>query len=241
MAPHWIAKTNRFWYRKASPKGVEFLLVDLSQTTTRPAFDQERLATALSKVPKRDYKPTELPFDTLEFSEDGKSIRFHIESTFWSCNIETYECKEPRELAVGPYEEASPSKEWIAYVKDFNLYVRYVPTGAIVQLTRDGESGWEYATEITSLRPMVAQETQNPKQRPAVFWSPDSSKLVTYRMDTRNAGRFTNLQFVPPDQLRPRAFSVVYPLPGEALPKAEPRFAAGTTSGQRIDPRPMRF
>src|SRR5580700_2144115 len=71
VAPHWIAKTNRFWYRKASPKGVEFLLVDLSQSTTRPAFDQERLATALSKVSKRDYKPTELPFDTLEFSEDG--------------------------------------------------------------------------------------------------------------------------------------------------------------------------
>jgi dipeptidyl-peptidase-4 len=234
VAPHWIAKTNRFWYRKASPKGVEFLLVDLSQSTTRPAFDQERLATALSKVSKRDYKPTELPFDTLEFSEDGKSIRFHIESTFWSCNIETYECKEPRELAVGPYEEASPSKEWIAYVKDFNLYVRYVPTGAIVQLTRDGESGWEYATEITSLRPMVAQETQNPKQRPAVFWSPDSSKLVTYRMDTRNAGRFTNLQFVPPDQLRPRAFSVVYPLPGEALPKAEPLIFE-IRSGKRID------
>src|SRR5579859_8136318 len=91
-----------------------------------------------------------------------------------------------------------------------------------LQLTRDGQQGWGYATPIPSLRPMVAQGTQDPKQRPAVFWSPDSSKLVTYRMDTRNAGRFTNMQFVPPGQLRPRAFSVVYPLPGEALPKAEP-------------------
>ncbi|HEX3121645.1 MAG TPA: DPP IV N-terminal domain-containing protein, partial [Candidatus Acidoferrum sp.] len=55
-----------------------------------------------------------------------------------------------------------------------------------------------------------------------VFWSPDSSKLLTYRMDTRSAGRFTNLQFVPPGQLRPKAFTVVYPLPGEVLPKAQP-------------------
>jgi Prolyl oligopeptidase family len=39
------------------------------------------------------------------------------------------------------------------------------------------------------LRPFVAQRTQEIRQRPAVFWSPDSFKLVTYRMDTRNAGR----------------------------------------------------
>ena len=63
----------------------------------------------------------------------------------------------------------------------------------------------------------VAQGTQDLKQRPAVFWSPDSSKLVTYRTDTRSVGRFANLQFVPPGQLRPKVFSVVYPLPGEVL------------------------
>jgi len=234
VAPRWIAKSDRFWYRKTSPKGIEFILVDSAQNTTKPAFDQARLAAALSKETKREYKPMELPFDTFEFSEDGKSIHFQIESASWSCNLETYECKEARESAVGPFEAASPSKEWIAYVKDFNLYVRYVPTGEIVQLTRDGEQGWEYATPIPSLRPMVTQGTDDPKQRPAVFWSPDSSKLITYRMDTRNAGRFTNLQFVPPSQLRPRAFSVVYPLPGEALPKAEP-IIFDVRKGKRID------
>jgi dipeptidyl-peptidase-4 len=234
VAPHWIAKGNRFWYRKFSPKGNEFFLIDSAQNTTHPAFDQARLAAALSKETKRESKPWELPFDTFEFSEDGKSIHFQIESTPWNCNIETYECKEAREAAVGSFELASPSKEWIAYVKDFNLYVRYVPTGEIEQLTRDGEPGWDYATEIASLRPMVAQGTQEPKQRPAVFWSPDSSKLITYRMDTRNAGRFTSLQFVPPGQLRPKAFSVVYPLPGEALPKAEP-LVFDVRKGKRID------
>lgn len=234
VAPHWIAKTNRFWYRKASPRGAEFFLVDPAQTATKPAFDQTRIATALSKEAKREYKPMELPFDTFEFSEDGKSIRFQIESAAWSCNIETYECKEAREAPVGPYELESPSKEWIAYVKDCNLYVRYVPTGEAVRLTRDGEPGLEYATPIPSLRPMVAQGTSDPRQRPAVFWSPDSSKLITYRMDTRNAGRFTNLQFVPPGQLRPRAFNVVYPLPGEVLPKAEP-MVFDIRSGKRVD------
>jgi dipeptidyl-peptidase-4 len=213
-------------------KGAEFLLVDPAQSATKPAFDHVSLAAALSREAKHDYKPTELPFDTFDFSDDGKSIRFQMEAAAWSCNLETYECKH--EPGSGPYEDASHNKEWIAFVKDYNLFVRYVPTGEIVQLTRDGEPGWDYATEIASLRPMVTQGTQDLKQRPSVFWFPDFSKLVTYRMDTRSAGRFTNLQFVPPGQLRPRAFTVVYPLPGEVLPKAEP-IIFNVQKGKRVE------
>jgi dipeptidyl aminopeptidase/acylaminoacyl peptidase len=81
---------------------------------------------------------------------------------------------------------------------------------------------------------MVDQRTEEVKQAAAVFWSPDSSKLVTYRIDSRNSGRFTSLQFVPPDQLRPRAFTYVYPLPGEVLAKAVP-IIFDIQSGKRID------
>jgi len=234
VMPHWIAKKNRFWYRKAGTKATEFILVDAEQNSQGPAFDHARLAASLGKPLKHEISATELPFDSIEFSEDRKSLSFQIDGAPWSCQLENYECKKGPEPVAGQYEEASPNKEWVAYVKDHDLYVRYVATGEVVRLTRDGEDSWEYATEIPSLRPMVSQGTQEVKQRPAVFWSPDSSKLVTYRMDTRNAGRFTNLQFVPPGQLRPKAYSVVYPLPGEVLPKAEP-IIFELQSGKRID------
>ena len=94
--------------------------------------------------------------------------------------------------------------------------------------------GWDYATPLPSLRLMVDQGTEDVKQPAAVFWAPDSSKLITYRIDSRNSGRFTSLQFVPPDQLRPRAFTYVYPLPGEVLAKAEP-IIFDIQSGRRID------
>lgn len=68
---------------------------------------------------------------------------------------------------------------------------------------------------------MVKQGTPDIRQKPVVYWSPDSSKLITYRMDSRKAGRFTSLQYVPPDQLRPKAFSFAYPLPGEILASVE--------------------
>jgi dipeptidyl-peptidase-4 len=234
VTAHWIAKKNRFWYRKAGTKGTEFIVVDAEQNSAGPAFDHGRLATSLSKALKRDYQPMELPFDSIEYAEDGKSISFQIESTPWSCELQKYECKKGPEPVAGQYEEASPNKEWVAYVKDHDLYLRYVATGEVIRLTRDGETSWDYATEIPSLRPLVMQGTQDVKQRPAVFWSPDSTKLITYRMDTRDAGRFTNLQFVPPGQLRPKAYTVVYPLPGEVLPKAEP-IIFDVQSGKRIE------
>ena len=222
VIPHWIAEKNRFWYRKAGTKGTEFILVDAQQNASGPAFDHARLAASLSKAAKREYQPTELPFDTFDYAKDGRSISLQVDGMPWTCQLENYDCKREPEPVAGQYEEASPNKEWVAYVKEHDLYLRYAPTGEIVRLTHDGTESWDYATPIPSLRPMVAQGTQDVKQRPAVFWSPDSSKLVTYRMDTRSAGRFTNLQFVPTGQLRPKAFTVVYPLPGEVLPKADP-------------------
>src|SRR6266568_4046600 len=234
LTPRWIAKKNRFWYRKAGTKAAEFILVDADQNATGPAFDHARLAESLSKALKREVQSTELPFDSIDFSDDGKSISFQIDATPWSCTLEKYDRKRGPEPVAGQYEEASPNKEWVAYVKDHDLYLRYVSTGEVVRLTCDGERSYDYATPIPSLRPMVAQGTEDIRERPAVFWAPDSSKLITYRMDTRDAGRFSYLQFVPPNQLRPREYTVVYPLPGEVLPKAEP-IIFEVQSGKRID------
>lgn len=137
VAPHWIAKKNRFWYHKVGTQGAEFLLVDVDQNTVGPAFDHARLATSLSKALGREVQRTELPFDSMEFSEDGKSVSFQIDGASWSCGLENYECKRGPEPVAGQYEEASPNKEWVAYVKDHDLYVRYVATGEVVRLTRD--------------------------------------------------------------------------------------------------------
>jgi len=220
VRPNWIEKTDRLWYRRVGPNGIDFVLVDASQNTSGPAFDQVKLAAALSHAAKREYRPEELPFDSFEFVDEGKAIHFRVDKAEWTCTLADYVCKEGPE--ANPDEEMSPDKRWAAYVKDHNLYLRDTSTGTVIQLTQDGVSGWDYATPLPSLRVMVDQGTEDVHQPAAVFWSPDSSKLITYRIDSRNAGRFTSLQFVPPGQLRPKAYTVVYPLPGEVLPKAEP-------------------
>jgi len=231
--PHWIEKTNRFWYRKAGMQGTEFILVDAEQNTSGAAFDHERLAAALSRAAKQDYAASALPFSEIEFVDSGKAIHFSVGDTQWNCVLATYECQRDQS-PIKPDEVISPNKRWAAYVKDHNLYLRDLVTGTVLQLTNDGVAGWDYATPLPSLRVMVDQGTEDVKQPAAVFWSPDSSKLITYRLDSRNSGRFTSLQFVPPDQLRPRAFTYVYPLPGEVLAKAVP-IIFDIQSGKRID------
>jgi dipeptidyl-peptidase 4 len=234
VSPHWIEKTNRFCYRKASPSGSEFILVDAEQNTSSSAFDHARLAAALSHAAKQEYLASDLPFSDFEFVDSGKAIRFSIDNVQWNCSLATYECHEDSSHPERSNEALSPDKRWAAFAKDHNLYLRDFSTGTVLQLTHDGAPAWDYATPLPSLRLMVDQGTENVQQPPAVFWAPDSSTLVTYRIDSRNSGRFTSLQFVPPDQLRPRAFTYVYPLPGEVLAKAMP-IIFDIQSGKRID------
>jgi dipeptidyl aminopeptidase/acylaminoacyl peptidase len=107
-------------------------------------------------------------------------------------------------------------------VRDHDLWVRATETGAETRLTTDGQRDWAYATPIPNPRLMFAQNTDEPEQAAAVFWSPDSKRLLTYRMDTRAAGRLTMVENAPKDGIRPRSFGYIYPLAVDSvLPTAQ--------------------
>jgi dipeptidyl-peptidase-4 len=232
VAPRWINNSSRFWYRLAGFGTKQFVMVDPEKKTKGPAFDHEKLAAALNRAARRTYEPNNLPFDTIDFSKDERSISFDADQIRWSCSIQDYNCH--RDTTPDVYEVRSPNGRWAAFVRNFNLFLRDTSTGQEMQLTRDGEKNWDYATPVPSLATMVRQGTQEPRETPGVQWAPDSSKLVTYRLDSRNAGRFNSLQFVPPDQLRPKPYSYAYPLPGEALPTAQ-LIVFDPLSGKRVN------
>ncbi len=233
--PHWIGKGNRFWFLKMGLQGKQFILVNAAQNTQGLAFDQARLAASLSSATGKTYVANNLPFYSFEYVKDGHSIRFSIDETRWTCQLATYACK--KSPPISRYESISPNGQWAAFVRNHNLYVRDVTTGTISQLTHNGVPGDDYATPLPDLRTLVAEDVTNGddvRERPAVFWSPNSERLITYRLDSRNAGRFTSLQYVPPHQLRPIAYNYVYPLPGEILPKAMPIVFNLETGARRI-------
>ncbi|MCA9217146.1 MAG: prolyl oligopeptidase family serine peptidase [Planctomycetales bacterium] len=92
IAPHWFHDNEFFWYRNELRGGSsEFILVDAVQGTRRPAFDHTRLAKALTGAGVADVRPDRLPFDSLEFDDELKSVSFVAAGKKWKCDLENYE------------------------------------------------------------------------------------------------------------------------------------------------------
>jgi dipeptidyl-peptidase 4 len=238
---HWLPGTSRFWYVKDALDSKEFFVVDTAQGARSPAFDHQRLAAALSSASGRQYGARALPFSFLRFGDDGKSIAFAVEQAGFRCDLATYACayttdaidetddevrngppRQPDPTRLPRTERLSPDRKFVAYVRDHNLWARNTATGEEIQLSRDGEHFYDYATPLPSPTLMVGQGTEDVVQAPAVFWSPDSKRIATYVMDQRNFPRLTITQSAPPDQFRPKYFSYAYPLPVDwILPTAK--------------------
>lgn len=215
VTPHWIEQSNCFWYRRETRSGHEFMRVDPERNLREPLFDHARLALALSQVASSRYAPEQLPFDSVEVAEQGHVIRFEIESAHWRCALQDYTCAteakgaklvEPSELSL-----RSPDGRWLALRREHNLYLRSLATGEEFTLTRDGQPDYAYATE--------AQEERNAAggyaRRFAALWSPNSRKLVTLKVDTREVRRGYLLRSVTPDRRGPMLYAFPSPQPGD--------------------------
>ncbi len=74
--PEWIKKTHKFWYRKSTAAGYEFVLVDADAATKTAAFDHEKLAGALTGALKDRIDPKIFAFTRIEYVDQMKAIEF---------------------------------------------------------------------------------------------------------------------------------------------------------------------
>jgi dipeptidyl aminopeptidase/acylaminoacyl peptidase len=79
VRPRWDADGDGFWYRVATGPGRhEFVRVDATAGTRRPAVDHEAVATALAAELEREFKPEALPLEELAFGDDDGAVRFTV-------------------------------------------------------------------------------------------------------------------------------------------------------------------
>src|SRR5579859_4080782 len=97
-----------FWYRVLTPAGAEFVLVDAAKKTRTVYLSRAALASGLASSTR----------NTVTLS-DGEERR-------------------GRGGRGSGNEVASPDGKRIAFLRDYNLWVREVATGQEVQLTTDG-------------------------------------------------------------------------------------------------------
>ena len=216
VRPEWLA-SGKFWFRTLGATGSEFILVDPAKKTKTAAFDQTKLAAALSAATGKKYEPLLLPFNSINFSADEKSISFRVDGQLWHTDLSSYtltkdDGKTPAGRSAsggrrrgGGLEILSPDGTKAAYIKDWNLWVRDVATGKTTQLTTDGVKDYGYATDNAGW---------TSSEGAVLRWSPDSKKIATFKDDQREVG---DMYLVSTKVGHSTLRAWKYPLPGDAV------------------------
>lgn len=192
------------------------MIADVQKKTQKQAFDHVRLARELSQRLSKPVDHKSLPFEKLDFSHDLKSIEFEIDSVNCKCMLSSYQCEVTKiskkdedqpywgesfnESGIEPVK--SPDKRWIAFIKNDNVFIRNDSMREI-QLSYDGSNGNFYSSNMK--------------------WSPDSKKLMAYKVKPGAKRLIYFIESSPQDQLQPKLCSREYLKPGDELPHRQPQ------------------
>jgi dipeptidyl aminopeptidase/acylaminoacyl peptidase len=235
--PTWIGATHRFYYRRSLANGHEFVTVDAGTQQKTPAFDHHRLADSLSRASGRTYTGTRLPFNSFTFNDALSAIDMTIDGARWTCTLADYACRTPDVTppgeirrgitgpvrgdisAVTPRPRMSPDGKWMAFIDNHNVAIRPFGGDKRTALSTDGSEGNYY-------------------DGASIAWSPDSSKVVAYRVRPGYRRLVHYVASSPEDQLQPEHWAAQYAKPGDLLDLEQPvLFDIRSQKQLAIDPK----
>jgi dipeptidyl-peptidase-4 len=117
--PHWLKKSDRFWYTYETTNGKMWWIVDPAKGEKKVLFDNAKLASQLTAIVKDPMDAQHLSIDSMRFVRDENWIQFEVKST------EEIEKKDSTAKKGTP-----PVKEKKVYYFEYN-----VGTGQLVQLS----------------------------------------------------------------------------------------------------------
>ena len=150
--PHWMKKSDRFWYEYETTQGKKWVLVDPVRRIKSPLFDADKLAAELTKAVKDPFDGQHLKLDNMKLLGDENTLQFTVKSTAdvlkkdWAelkaknknakdslekkvhtfqFNLTSQQLKEietVKEPARLAWANIAPDSSKVVYVKNFNLY-----------------------------------------------------------------------------------------------------------------------
>jgi len=178
---------------------------------------REVLVSADSLIPPCESKP--LDINDYSWSSDGNKLliftntkrlwRENTRGDYWVMDLAS---RDLRKLGGNAKESSlmfakfSPDSRYVAYVCQRNLYVQYLKTYRIKQLTKDGSnsiingtSDWVYEEEF--------------RLRDGFRWCPDSRTIAYWQFDTEKTRDFHLINYT--DSLYPKISTFKYPKVGQ--------------------------
>ena len=150
--PHWMKKSDRFWYEYETSQGKKWVLVDPIRRTKTPLFDTDKLAAELTRAVKDPFDGQHLKLDNMKLLADENTLQFTVKSTAevlkkdWAelkaknknskdslekkvhtfqFNLVSQQLKEietVKEPTRLAWANIAPDSSKVVYVKNFNLY-----------------------------------------------------------------------------------------------------------------------
>jgi dipeptidyl-peptidase 4 len=183
---------------------------------------------------------TPLDIDDYAWAEDGRQLLvFTNTKKVWRQNtrgdyyvLDVAKGTQKKVGASAPesslmFAKFSPDGTRVAYVRQNNIYVEQIATGAATQLTKDGtlppasaeaaagQAAWAPATAGTIVN--GTSDWVNEEElsiRDGFRWSPDGTRIAYWQFDTTGVANMTLINDT--DARYPRTIAFAYPKPGTA-------------------------
>ena len=208
---------ERFWYRAVDDSGVTYMSsirlkeralrpsirASLQQRWTRPRMAISRTMRGISSSISTRFKQGNGDGARTLLTRTSPIVASSPRRTIPASASLLRKESKPQAPAKQPPLTLSPDKKLGAFIRDWNLWVRDMATGAETQLTTDGVKDYGYATDNAGWKQSDAA---------ILLWSPDSKKIATFQQDQRKTGE---MYLVPVTNGHPTLKAWKYPLVGD--------------------------
>ena len=117
--PHWLKKSDRFWYMYETTEGKSWYIVDAAKGEKKFLFDNAVLAAKLTRLTDDPMDAQHLNIDSMRFVRDENWIRFEVKSS-----------KEIEKTDTTAKKNGTPAKEKKTFYFEYNIQ-----NGELVELT----------------------------------------------------------------------------------------------------------
>jgi dipeptidyl-peptidase 4 len=231
----WLPDSSGFGYVEQSIAGKRFIRVSLPDLEKQDLFDHESLARLLSDSLQKPVPADDLPVTIIRFQSNHEVV-INVEGTNYVLETDSVVLSPSGRRSYNSTESTSPNGKWVAFSKDYNLYIRSAQNGREKQLSSTGSKNYEYASWYGWGDIMEGENGERPSHF-SLRWSDDSEWIQTNVCDLRTASKMYLLDWSVDTLYRPRLLSYYRGSPGDTgMVYMEPVFF-NVKTGKEVRPQ----